>query len=129
MRGRAAARSAATTATAATAAAAAAGLAGPRGAFAPHGRGWGGDFRQVAGLDGRARNLMADVALDVRQRDGVFLATEADGIALGTGARRAADAMHIILGDVWQIEIEDMAHVGNMQAARGDIGCDQHGNL
>jgi len=39
---------------------------------------------------------MSDVALDVGQRDGVFLATEADGIALGAGARGAADAMHVV---------------------------------
>jgi len=71
---------------------------------------------------------VADVLLDVRQRDGVFLAAEAYRVALGAGARSAADAMHIVLGIVRQIEVEDMAHVGNMQTARRDIGGDQHGN-
>src|SRR6188768_2510365 len=47
-------------------------------------------FRRHAGhLD-----LVRDVVLDVRQRHRVFLASEADGVTLGAGARRAADAMH-----------------------------------
>jgi hypothetical protein len=70
--------------------------------------------------------MVADVALDVRQRDGVFLATEADGVAVGAGARGAADAMHVVFGIVRQVEIEHVADIGNVQAARGDVGGDQH---
>ena len=60
---------------------------------------------------------MADVALDIRQRDGVFLAAETDGVALRSGARSAADAMHVIFGIVRQIEVEYMTDIRNMQTA------------
>ncbi len=72
---------------------------------------------------------MADVALDVGQRNGVFLAAETDGVAFGAGAGGAADAMHVVFRIIGQIEIEDMADIGNVQAARGHIGGDQHGNV
>src|SRR5277367_986678 len=77
-------------ATAGTAAATGLSLSGRT--FAPHGGRRGGDGRQIHRFDGSARNLMADVALDIRQGNGVFLATETDGIALGARARRASDA-------------------------------------
>ena len=72
---------------------------------------------------------MSDVALDVRQRNRVFLAAETDRVALGARARRAPDAMHVVLRIVRQIEIEDMAHIGNVQASRGHVGGDQHGDV
>src|SRR5688572_14606961 len=62
-------------------------------------------------------NLVGDVGLDLWQGHGVFLAAEADGVALRAGACRAADAMHVIRGILRQVEIEDMADVGNVQAA------------
>ena len=104
-------------------------IAVARRALAPLGGRRRGDGGQIRRLDGGARNLMADVALDVGQRDGVFLAAEADGVALGAGARGAADAMHVVFGIVRQVEIEHVAHVGNVQAARGDVGGDQHGDV
>ena len=59
----------------------------------------------------------------------VFLAAEADGVALGAGARRAADAMHVVRGILRQVEVEHVADVGDVQAARGHVGGDQHGQL
>src|SRR5262245_56138607 len=55
------------------------------------------------------RQLPADVRLDVRQRDHVLLTPEADRIAFGPGARGATDAMHVVLGILGQVVIEDVA--------------------
>ena len=77
----------------------------------------------------REGNLVSHITLDVGQRDRVLLAGEADGVALGPGAGRAADAMHVIGRILRQVEVEDVADVGNVQAARGDIGRDQHREL
>jgi hypothetical protein len=80
--------------------AAAASLAVPRRALAPLGR-WGcGNRGQIQDIYGCARNLMADVALDVGQRDGILFAAKADGVAGGAGARRTSDAVHVVLGIV-----------------------------
>ena len=69
---------------------------------------------------------MTDVGLDLRQRHRELLAGEADGIAFGAGAGRTADAVHVVGSILRQVEIEDVADVRNMQAARGHIGGDQH---
>src|SRR5580658_3299590 len=60
---------------------------------------------QSHGVDRGARYLMADVVLDVGERYGELLAAEADGVAFGAGARRAADAVNVVLGIIRQIEI------------------------
>src|SRR6185503_8475260 len=44
------------------------------------------------------RNLAADELFDLGQRDRVGLAAEADRVAGSPCARRAADAMHVVLG-------------------------------
>src|SRR5688572_24639148 len=54
-----------------------------------------GCLRQLP-RDRRGGDLVADVLLDLRERDRVLLAGEADRVALGAGARRAADAVHIV---------------------------------
>src|SRR5258706_3270024 len=88
--------------------------------------GRGVQFRQrivVVVLNGY---LVADERLNFRQRYRVFLAAEADGIAGGAGAGGAADAVDVVRGVLRQVVIEHVADVGNMQAARGDIGGDEH---
>src|SRR6202000_1740648 len=80
--------SSAGSAAATRATAAASGFFVPRSAFAPRCGGWRSHFRQIHSFDRCARNLMTNVAFDVGQSDGVFLAAEADGIALCAGARR-----------------------------------------
>jgi hypothetical protein len=69
---------------------------------------------------------VTQVVLDFRERYGVFLAGEADGVAFGSGASRAADAMDVISSVLWQIEVEDMAHVRNVQPTRSNVGSDQY---
>jgi hypothetical protein len=60
---------------------------------------------------------MTQVVLDLRKRYRVLLAGEADRVALRSGASRAADAMNVISSVLWQVEVEDMTYVGNVQPA------------
>ena len=87
------------------------------------------DLGQQLLADRLVGHLAADEFLDIGQADGVLLAGEADGIALGARTRGAADAVHIVGGVLRQVEVEDMADIGEVQASRGDVGGDQHGEL
>ena len=42
------------------------------------------------------------------------------------GARRPPDAVNVVLGLPRHVEIDDMAERGHVDAARGDVGGDQH---
>jgi hypothetical protein len=75
-------------------------LAVPRCPLAPLGWWWRGYCGQIQHINDGARNLMADIALDVGQRDGVLFAAKTDGVAGGAGARRASNAVHVVLGVV-----------------------------
>ncbi len=63
------------------------------------------------------RNPPTDVAFDIGQRLHEVFAAETDRVALGAGTRRAADAMYVVFGILWQVVIEHVADVGNVQAA------------
>ncbi len=75
----------------------------------------------------RDRNALADIGLDVRQRHRVQIAGEADRVALGAQPRGAADAMHVILGFVRQVVVEDVAdgreYAGRARPRRWPPGC------
>ena len=51
---------------------------------------------------------------------------EGDRDAVGAGARGAADAVDIALRHVGQLEIDDMGDAVDVDAARRDVGRDQH---
>src|SRR5580704_13074852 len=67
------------------------------------------------------RNRHADKLLDVAQECPLLGITERDRDTAGTGARGAADTMHIGLRHVRQIEIHHMTNAIDIDAARGDI--------
>src|SRR5471030_2698108 len=79
---------------------------------------------QVAARDG-----LLDQLLDVGQQALVLVRINRDGIAGGAGAAGAADAVHIVLGVVRQVVVDDAGQVGDVEAARGDVGGDQHVDL
>ena len=56
----------------------------------------GGDERVV--VERGDRNLAADEGLDVRQRDRVSLAAEADRVTRGARPGRTADAVDVVFG-------------------------------
>src|SRR5882672_8616950 len=65
-----------------------------------------------------AAQLAALAAVAERQRD-----------ARGAGARGAADAMDIALGVGRQLVVDDVGDAGDVDAARGEVGGDQHAGL
>ena len=60
---------------------------------------------------------MAHIALDLGQRHSELFASEADRIAFGAGTSRTAYAVNIIRSVLWQVEVEHVADVGNMETA------------
>ena len=50
---------------------------------------------------------------------------QGEGVADLAGAAGAADAVNVVLGRERHVEIEDVAHVDDVEAARGDVGRDQ----
>ena len=56
-------------------------------------------------------------------------ADDGDGGAGLAGAAGAADAVDVVVGVMRHVEIEDVADVGNVEAAGGDVGGDQQLDL
>src|SRR6185503_17979835 len=50
---------------------------------------------------------------------------EREGVAGTSGAAGTADAMDIVLGVDWHVEIEDMRHVVDIETARRDVAAHQ----
>ena len=75
---------------------------------------------------GVTSDLLARGALDVAQIAALVGRAEGDGDAVGAGARGAADAVDILLGNVGQVEVDDVADARDVDPARGDVGRDQH---
>src|SRR3954470_24032851 len=76
-----------------------------------------------------ARNALADQLLD---RGNGFLVGRRNDRDRGAGASSAAgaaDTMNVIVGMMRNVKIEDVAHLGNIEAAGGDVGGDQQGQL
>ena len=76
--------------------------------------------RRVAELD--ARDFLADQLLDRGDRLAVGRSDQRDRGAGTAGAAGAADAMHIVVGMMRHVEIEDVADGRNVEAAGGDVG-------
>src|SRR5690606_1008958 len=64
--------------------------------------------------------------LDVAQVIALVLGAEADRHALAPGARGATDAVDVLLGHIGQLEVDDVAHAGDVDPACRDVGRDEH---
>src|ERR1700681_2647149 len=76
-----------------------------------------------------AGNSLADQFFD---GDDGFLVERSDDRDRGagaSGASGAADAVDIVIGMMRNVEIEDVAHGRNIEAAGGDVGGDQQRNF
>ena len=73
-----------------------------------------------------ARQLAADVALDGTQLGAFFRGGEAGGVTASAGAGGAADAVHVVLDGLRQVVVDDAVDVGDVDAARRQIGRHQH---
>ena len=72
---------------------------------------------------------MPEVGLDFRQCDRVFLACEADGIAVGSGSGRSSDPVYVVGRILRQIEVEHVTDVRDVQSAGCNIGCNQYSEV
>ncbi len=89
----------------------------------------GGEGGGGEALDFEARDRLADQFLDRVDVFGVLGDGDGEGVAFAPGAPGAADAMHVILGMNRHVEIEDVAHVLDIEAAGGDVAADQERDL
>src|SRR5262249_17492774 len=68
---------------------------------------------------------LSDQLLDRRDASAVGGRNDGDGGAAPSGASGAAGAMHVVVGVMRGVEVEDVADRGNVEAARGDVGGNQ----
>ena len=68
-------------------------------------------------------------AFDVAQQAMLVDAHQRHGVARAAGAAGAADAVHVVLRHVWQLEVHHVRQLVDVEAARGDVGGDQHVEL
>src|SRR5215470_12029606 len=74
-------------------------------------------------------NALADQRLDRGHRFAVGAGDDRDRGAAAAGAAGAADAVHVVIGMEWHVEIEHVAHVRNIEAARRDVRCNQQAHI
>ena len=72
------------------------------------------------------RHLDGKSALDLAQIVALFRSGECGSDSSCGSAAGAAHAMHKILGNFGQIEVDYVCDVGHVEAARGDIRGDEH---
>ncbi len=75
------------------------------------------------------RNVLPDQPFDRGDRFVVERGDDRNRGAGAAGAAGTADAMHVIVGMMRHVEIEDVADGGNVEAAGGDIGGHQQRDL
>src|SRR6266404_979578 len=87
----------------------------------------------IAGLEGQLghagdfhpRDGLAHQFLDRLDQPALGLRGQGEGMPGLAGAAGATDAMDIVFRRKWHVEIEDMAHIDNVEAARRHVGGDQ----
>ena len=77
----------------------------------------------------RDRNADAGQLFDIREVRALRPVAERDRRTLLTGAAGAADAVHIGLRDVRQIEVDDERQLADVDTARGNVGRHEHRDL
>ena len=84
---------------------------------------------QHIGIESSHRDLLFDEGFDIGQTHRVLITRETDSVARFAETCGTADAMHVIFGIEWQVVVEHVAYVGNVQAARGDVGRDEYAEV
>src|SRR5512141_770862 len=75
--------------------------------------------------DGDAREALADRALDLAEVRLLVGRDERERVALQLGARRAAGAVDVVLGDVRNVEVHDVREGLDVDPARRDVRRDE----
>src|SRR5690606_33527798 len=76
-------------------------------------------------LDLADLHAAADQSLDASQGEEVLAPHEGQGLAAGAGAAGAADAVHIVLGEARQLEVDHVRDARDIDAARRHVGGDE----
>lgn len=84
---------------------------------------WHWQSMRMIALDG---NADSDFTLNRLQGTAFTRITEGNGDAARTRATGAANAMYVAFGIDWQLVVNDVAQALNVDAARRDVGRDQH---
>ena len=71
----------------------------------------------------------AEESLELPQAVRVFVRHEADGVADRLRTPRPADPMHVVFGLRREVEVDDVRDAVHIDAARGDVGRDQHADV
>ena len=71
-------------------------------------------------------DLELDQLLDIGQARLFLGRDQRGGVAVLAGAAGAADAVDVVFGGVRQFVVDDVRQVVDVEAARGDVGGDQH---
>lgn len=79
------------------------------------------ESRQNATLDGTSENL-----LDVTHKGSILVGDERKRITRVEGTSRAPDTMGVGVGGVWNVVVDDVRDLTDVDAAGGDIGGDQN---
>ena len=71
-------------------------------------------------------NLSPGQLFDLRQLLPVGRSNKRDGTTRRTGTTGAADSMNVVLGNHWQIKIDYVADIFDVESPSCNISCDQH---
>ena len=71
--------------------------------------------------------LLLDELFDIHQELVLFRCAVGNCGASGTSAARAADAVHVGVGFIWQVHIDDESDIFDIDPASGNISCDENG--
>lgn len=89
---------------------------------------WERGLHDEVGLVVHDLERRADEALDSAKAAALVVIAERVGRAGSSGARRATDAMHVGLGVVGHVEVEDVGDLVDVDAAGRDVGGDEDGH-
>jgi hypothetical protein len=82
--------------------------------------------RRLAGVVTLSRQGTADVPFDGAQLTVFLRGCKARRVPIGFGASRPSNPVHVVLGRLWQIEIDHALNPGHVDPARGDIRRNQN---
>ena len=63
---------------------------------------------------------------DIAQVTSFLVAAQRDRDTRRAGARRPADAMNIVFGNIRQLEVDDVRYAIHVDPSRGNVGCDEN---
>ena len=76
-------------------------------------------------LDVKLSDRESGQLFDVAQVTAFLLAAQRDRYAARTGARRSADAVNIVFGNIRQLEVDDVRYAFHIDSSRGNVGSNE----